>query len=75
MIQTTQSNIKYDDLSAFLNIESIDNPNVKDKLYKKLKNSLIPKWNISHELYGINDPSWNCITQTMKEKYTKKFMY
>ena len=74
MIQTIQSNNTNDGLTAFLNVDTLNNSNVKDKLYKKLKNSLIPKWNISHELYGINDPSWNCITQTMKEKYTKKII-
>jgi len=72
MIQSTQSNKTHNDLFTFLNIETLNNSIIKDKLYKKLINSLIPKWVISYGFHGYNNPSSEFITQTMIEKYTKK---
>ena len=74
MSQIIKTNKTKNDLTLFLNIEKIQDSNIKNKLYKKLKLSLVAKWNILYdrELYFYNCPSWKFIIQNENQIYVQK---
>jgi hypothetical protein len=74
MFPTTDPNKIKNNLALLLDIDTIKDSAIRDKLYKKLKRSLLPEWTIPYdkELYFYNCPSWKFITQNTMQSWICK---